>query len=173
MEEINGVLLEKTTAVDRQPKKAWLAAGAVAVLVVGGGLWLWQPWVDRTPFTAYTAALQVAEYTVPGSSPGSCVRTAGSEEERVIFDEDGNRLAAGRDPKEGQVLGPEFGEFVGDCMFISRIDNVPGGKRTYVTQWGGGTKQEVSEEDMRESAEAQAERFKTKRKSDFTAPPEN
>ncbi|MFZ3493039.1 hypothetical protein ACODT5_07375 [Streptomyces sp. 5.8] len=173
VEEIDGVSLEKTAAAGRRPKKAWLAAGAVVVLVVGGALWLWQPWVDRTPFTAYTAALQEAEYTVPGSSPDSCVRTAASEEERVIFDEDGKQLAAGRDPREGQVLGPEFGEFAGDCLFISRIDNVPGGKGTYVTQWGGGTKQKVSEEDMRESAQAQTERFKTKQKSDFKTPSEN
>ncbi|MDJ0383226.1 hypothetical protein [Streptomyces sp. G-G2] len=172
MEEIDGVSLEKATAVDWRPKKTRLAAGAVAVLMVGGGLWLWQPWVDRTPFTAYTAALQEAEYTVPGSSPGTCVRMAASQEDRGIYDQDGKRLAAGRDPKEGEVLGPEFGDFAGDCLFISRIANVPGGKGTYVTQWGGGTKSEVSEEDMRESAEAQKERFKTRRKSDFKLLPE-
>ncbi|WP_254387874.1 hypothetical protein [Streptomyces sp. TBY4] len=172
MEEIDGVSLKKTAAAGQRPRKAWLAAGAVVVLVVGGGLWLWQPWLDRTPFTAYTAALQEADYAVPGSAPGSCVRTAAAEEERVIFDENGKRLAAGRDPREGRVLGPEFGEFAGDCLFVSRVDNVPGGKGTYVTQWGGGTKQKVSEEDMRESAEAQMERFKTKRKSDLT-PSEN
>ncbi|MGW2585873.1 hypothetical protein ACWCYZ_31905 [Streptomyces virginiae] len=110
VEEIDGVSLAKTTVVGRRPKKARLAAGAVAVLAVGGGLWLWQPWVERTPFTAYTAALQEAEYTVPGSSPGSCVRTAASEEEHVIFGEDGKRLAAGRAPREGRVLGRVFND---------------------------------------------------------------
>ncbi|MCY0922583.1 MULTISPECIES: hypothetical protein [unclassified Streptomyces] len=143
-----------------------IVAGA-AVMAVGVGIAAWQPWLDRDPFTAYQVGLQEAQYTVPGSSPGTCVRMAASEEERVIYDEDGERLAAGRDPREGEVLGPEFGEFAGDCLFTSPIDNVPGGKGTYVVQWGGGTRSKYSEEDMRESAKLQKERFKTKRKSDF------
>ncbi|WP_097911786.1 hypothetical protein [Streptomyces sp. b84] len=143
-----------------------IVAGAATVLAVGIGMALWQPWLDRSPFTAYRVGLQEAQYTVPGSSPGTCVRTAASEEERVIYAEDGERLAAGRDPREGEVLGPEFGEFAGDCLFISHIDNVPGGKGTYLVQWGGGTRHAISEEDLRESAERQKERFKTHRKSD-------
>ncbi|MFH8635486.1 hypothetical protein [Streptomyces goshikiensis] len=138
-----------------------------ATIAVGIGLAAWQPWLDRDPFTMYEVGIQEAQYTVPGSSPGTCVRTEASEEERVIYDEDGERLASGRDPKEGEVLGPEFGEFAGDCLFISHIDNVPGGKGTYLVQWGGGTRSKYSEEDMREPAEPQKERFKTKRKSDF------
>ncbi|MFD8978697.1 hypothetical protein [Streptomyces sp. NPDC059564] len=171
MEEIDRVSLEKAPA-DPRLKRTRFVVGALAALAVGGGLWLWQPWVDRTPFTAYTVSLQEAQYTVRGSSPGTCVRTAASEEERVIYDEDGKRLAAGRDPKEGEVLGPEFGDFAGDCLFISHIDNVPGGRGTYLTEWGGGTRHELSEEDMREPVERQRERFKTKRKRDFSAPPE-
>ncbi|MFH9138681.1 hypothetical protein [Streptomyces sp. NPDC017524] len=168
---------ENRISLDKEPQgrlaahRTAMLAGA-ATVAVGIGMAVWQPWLDRSPFTAYQVGLQEARYTVPGSSPGTCVRTAASEEERVIYDEDGERLAAGRDPREGEVLGPEFGEFAGDCLFISRIANVPGGKGTYLVQWGGGTRQRVSEEDMRESPERQAERFKTHRKSDFEDPPE-
>lgn len=97
---------------------------------------------------------------------GTCVRTAASEEERVIYDEDGKRLAAGRDPREGDELGPEFGEFAGGCLFISHINNVSGGKGNNLVQWGGGTRHAISEEGVRESAERQKERFRTHRVSD-------
>ncbi|WKV74168.1 hypothetical protein AW27_023280 [Streptomyces sp. PCS3-D2] len=163
--EDNQVSLDKTPQPAPRGKIA-IVAGAVTV-AVGIGLALWQPWVDRTPFTAYEVAVQDAEYTTPGSTPGTCVRTSASEEERVIFDEDGTRLASARDPREGEVLGPEFGEFAGACLFVSRIDGVPGGRGTYVTQWAGGTKSTMSEEDLRESPEDQRERVKTWKRKNF------
>ncbi|PCG85453.1 hypothetical protein CIB93_13945 [Streptomyces sp. WZ.A104] len=147
--------------------RAWTAAGAVALAAVGAALWAWEPWKDRTPFTAYRVGVQVEEHTKPGSQPGTCERTAASGEETVIYSKDGTRLAAGRAPVEGERLGPEFGDFAGACLFVTRIDGIPGGEGTYVTDWGGGSRSEIGEEDLRESAAAQRERFKAAKKSDF------
>ncbi|MEV6678612.1 hypothetical protein AB0N09_17385 [Streptomyces erythrochromogenes] len=165
MEEIQ-VSLGKTP--QRRPRgvRNVIVAGGVTV-AVGIGVALWQPWLDRAPFTVYQVAVQDAEYTRPGSSPGTCVRTSASEEERVILDEEGTRLASARDPREGEVLGPEFGEFAGACLFVARIDGVTGGLGTYVMQWGGGTKHTMSEEDLREPLEAQRERVKTWKRENF------
>ena len=139
----------------------WAAAGGVAAVAASVALWVWAPWVDRSPFTAYTVGVQDEEYTVPGSTPDSCVRTAASEEETVIYDEDGKRLASGRAEREGERLGPEFGEWTGDCMIVTRIDDIPGGKGTYVTEWGGGSRNEISEEELRLALEQSREQFKT------------
>ncbi|WP_351235365.1 hypothetical protein [Streptomyces sp. NPDC002133] len=81
-------------------------AGAVVAVAAGAGLWFWAPWVHRSPFTAYTVGVQDEDYTVPGSAPGTCVRTSASEEETVLYDEDGNRPAAGHAPKEGERMVP-------------------------------------------------------------------
>ncbi|MEU0528388.1 hypothetical protein [Streptomyces niveus] len=97
---------------------------------------------------------------------GAAYGTATSEKERVIYDEDGERLAAGRDPKEGEELGPEFVESAGGCLFVSHINNIPGGKGNNLVQWGGGTRHAISEEGVRESVERQKERFRTHRVSD-------
>ncbi|WP_189957739.1 hypothetical protein [Streptomyces alanosinicus] len=82
----------------------------------------------------------------------------------MIYAEDGKWLASGRAPREGTRLGPEFNDFAGDCMFITRIDNVPGGEGTYFTEWGGGKKTKISEEELRLAPEMKRERFKTKKK---------
>ncbi|MFD3511911.1 hypothetical protein [Streptomyces sp. NPDC058657] len=140
-----------------------LAAGA-AVAVLGAALAIWRPWVDGAPFTSYRVSLQDATHTTPGSSPGSCVRTSGSEAETVIYDTDGKRLAAGRAEKEGTLLGAEYGNFADHCMIVTRIDNVPGGLGTYISEWGGGTRTEMKESDLRRPVEDQQEHFKTSKK---------
>jgi hypothetical protein len=147
----------------------WAAAGCVLAVGVGATLWTWQPWVDRSPFTAYDVSVAPGEYAQPGSTPGSCVPHA-SEEEIILFDENGKKLAQARQPREGELLSEEFGDFAGDCMITTRIDSVPGGEGTYVHQWGGGTKTKMSEDDLRRSAEEQRERFKTLKKTESSAP---
>ncbi|MEU5435427.1 hypothetical protein AB0G73_18895 [Streptomyces sp. NPDC020719] len=147
----------------RRSKKrvAMGATAACALVAIGGtGLWQWQQ-VDRTPFTGILVGLQDGKYAVPGSTPGSCVRTAASEEETVVFDDEGKKLAAGRAEREGALLGREFGDCAGHCLIVTRIDHVPGGHGTYVTRWGGGTQRTVEERDLRRSAEAQREDLKT------------
>ncbi|MGY1582058.1 hypothetical protein [Streptomyces sp. MN13] len=105
--------------------------------------------------------MQDEEHTLPGSTPDSCIRTAASEEETVIYDEDGKKLASGRAEREGERLGPEFGEWAGDCLIVTRIDGIPGGLGTYLTEWGGGSRNEISEEELRLPLEQHRERFKT------------
>ncbi|MER6349600.1 hypothetical protein ACWC10_17850 [Streptomyces sp. NPDC001595] len=154
-------------SLTKTPKKGWrripvwAAVGAAVTVAAGVTLWVWAPWVDRSPFTAYTVGVQDEEHTGPGSTPDSCIRTAASEEETVIYDEDGKRLASGRAEREGERLGPEFGEWAGDCLIVTRIDGVPGGFGTYLTEWGGGSRNEISEEELRLSSDQQRERFKT------------
>ncbi|MFE2149087.1 hypothetical protein ACFXAO_03500 [Streptomyces lavendulae] len=160
------VSLDKTPQPRPKGRRNAIVAGA-ATVAVGIGIALWQPWVDRAPFTAYQVAVQDGEYTKPGARPGTCVRTSASEEERVILDEYGARLASARDPREGEVLGPEYAEFAGACLFVARIDGVPGGRGTYVMQWGGGTKHTMSEKDLREPLESQRERVKTWKRENF------
>ncbi|MEU7576776.1 hypothetical protein AB0B50_04135 [Streptomyces sp. NPDC041068] len=153
------------TKTRRTNRRVLALTGVLVAAALGAVVWWWAPWVDRDPFTAYDVSVALGKYTESGSTAGSCIRTASSEEETVIYDEDGHKLAVGRDPKEGQRLGPEFGDFAGDCMFITRVDGVPGGEGTYVRQWGGGTKTELGEDELRMSVEEQRERFKTMKKN--------
>ncbi|MGW4596658.1 hypothetical protein ACWEOA_15335 [Streptomyces sp. NPDC004457] len=159
------VSLTKTPQEGRRRIPMRATIGGLIVITAAVTLWLWAPWVDRSPFTAYLVGVQDEEYTVPGSTPDTCVRTAASQEETVIYDEDGKRLAAGREQREGERLGPEFGDWAGDCMFVTRIDGIPGGLGTYLTEWGGGDRNKVSEEELRLPLETHRERFKTLKKS--------
>ncbi|MGW6021218.1 hypothetical protein [Streptomyces sp. NPDC055099] len=94
------------------------------------------------------------------------MRTHGSlrRRDRHIRRGRAKRFASARAPKEGKRIGPEFNDFAGDCMFVTRIDNVPGGEGTYVTEWRGGTKTKASEEKLRLAPEKQRERFETMKK---------
>jgi hypothetical protein len=155
------VSLTKTPEKDWRRIPMWATAIGIVAVTTGVILWVWAPWVDRTPFTAYTVGVQDEEHTVPGSTPDSCVRTAASEEETVIYDEDGKRLASGRAKREGERLGPEFGEWAGDCLIVTRIDDIPGGMGTYLTEWGRGDRNEISEKELRLPLEQHREQFKT------------
>lgn len=88
-----------------------------------------------------------------------------SGEEIALFDEDDEKLAQARQPREGELLPAEFGDFAGDFVIVTPIEDVPGGEGTgegtYVWQWGGGTQTRVSEEELRRSVEEQREIFKT------------
>ncbi|MEV8311743.1 hypothetical protein AB0P36_31545 [Streptomyces flavidovirens] len=117
--------LTKTSEKSWRRIPMWAAVAGIVAVAAGVTLWVWAPWVDRSPFTAYTVGVQDEEHTVPGSTPNSCVRTAASGEETVIYDEDGKRLASGRAEREGERLGPEFGEWAGDCLIVTRIDDIP------------------------------------------------
>lgn len=143
----------------------WSMIGGATVAAAAVSLWVWAPWVDRSPFTAFVVGVGPGEFAVEGSTPGSCLRTAASEEETVIYDEDGKRLASGRAEREGERLGPEFGEYAGDCMIMTRIDNIPGGHGTYWSEWGGGDRNEVGEKQLRMTYDEHREWFKTAEKA--------
>ncbi|MGA5497684.1 hypothetical protein ACPCSP_25305 [Streptomyces cinereoruber] len=137
-----------------------LAVGGAIAGVASAVLLIWAPWVDRTPFTAYKIGLSAPENSTPGSTPNSCVGTASSGSETVIYSEDGTRLAAGHAEMEGEVLGPEFGDWAGHCMILTRIENVPGGHGTYFVEWDGGTRYEDTEDHLRRSLEESRESWK-------------
>ncbi|MFF5287374.1 hypothetical protein [Streptomyces sp. NPDC013171] len=158
------VSLTKATQKSQWRLPVWVVVSSVVAVAVVATLWLWAPWVDRSPFTAFTTGVAPGEYTVEGSTPGSCVRTAASEEETVIYDEDGKRLASGRAEREGERMGAEFGDWAGDCLIMTRIDNIPGGMGTYWSEWGGGDRTEVEEEQLRMTFEEHREWFKTAEK---------
>ncbi|WP_433547177.1 hypothetical protein ACQPZG_20390 [Streptomyces sp. CA-294286] len=141
-------------------KRIDVAITVVAVIAAGVALAVWDPFTGRDSFTAYAVGLQDGTHTKPGSTPGSCVRTAASEEETVIYDEDGKKLAAGRAEKEGKVLGPEFNDYAGFCMVVTRIDAVPGDLGTYLSEWGRGDRLKLEESDLRRSVEDQLNGFK-------------
>ncbi|MFC8953708.1 hypothetical protein ACFT8P_13910 [Streptomyces sp. NPDC057101] len=44
---------------------------------------------------------------------------------------------------------------------MTRIDNIPGGMGTYWSEWGGGDRTEVEEEQLRMTFEEHREWFKT------------
>ncbi|MFC7791441.1 hypothetical protein [Streptomyces cinereoruber] len=137
-----------------------LAVGGAIAGIAAAALLIWAPWVDRTPFTAYKLGLSAPENSTPGSTPNSCVGNASSGSETVVYSEDGTWLAAGHAEMEGEVLGPEFGDWAGYCMILTRIENVPGGHGTYVLQWAGGTRYEDTEEHLRLSLEEGKEQVK-------------
>ncbi|WP_424217010.1 hypothetical protein ACN20G_33490 (plasmid) [Streptomyces sp. BI20] len=144
----------------------------VAVTVLGAVAAVWRPWVDRTPFTAEIVSVQKAEVTDPGLVVGGCLARWSADYNEVIFDEDGTELGRAPAAREGTVLGPEFGDRMGDCMFVTRVEGIPGGHGTYFTQWAGGDKHEISEEDLRAPAKVQQEQFKTTRWEDLPDPAE-
>ncbi|MFF0741535.1 hypothetical protein ACFYVL_14160 [Streptomyces sp. NPDC004111] len=134
---------------------------ALGVIVLASSLAVWEPWKDRSPFTVFDLGMQEAKYTFPGSAPNSCIRDGASEQETVLFSTDGERLAAGRAQREGILLGPEFGAWAGFCAITTRIDGVPGGYGTYLSEWGRGERREVEEEDLRRSLDERLEALKT------------
>ncbi|MFD7341786.1 hypothetical protein ACFV98_38325 [Streptomyces violascens] len=93
-----------------------------------------------------------------------------SDEEIIVFDGDGKKLARSRQPHEGTVLSSEFGDFAGDCLVVTRLGHVRGGEGTYFVQWGGGNKVKISEKDLRRPADEQADGFKTLKKTDLAPP---
>jgi hypothetical protein len=159
---VNGEVLGFQGERQKRRRRGGLAdaiIAATAVVIAGAALAVWEPWADGAPFTALNLTLQDGKYTNPGAAPNSCTRTAASEEETVLLSTDGERLAAGREAKEGTLLGPEYGDWAGYCAFSISIDNAPGGQGTYL--WGSTDRFEVSEDDLRRPLKEQMERLKT------------
>ncbi|SHN07354.1 hypothetical protein [Streptomyces yunnanensis] len=169
-ESTDSVGLPRSKKSRRRRALWWAAGSSVLAAAAGVTVWVWQPWVDRSPFTAYEVSVAPGEHASPGSKPGSCVPHA-SEEEIALFDGGGQKIAQARQSREGELLSSEFGEFAGECLVVTRIDNVPGGEDTYVYQWGGGTKRRMTEEELRRPVAEQRESFKTLKKTE-AAPPD-
>jgi hypothetical protein len=167
--EPEGVSLLKEQSKTKKRTVMWPAVSCAVVASAGVSLWAWQPWVDRAPFTAYDVSISPDDSAQPGSTPGSCVPHA-AEQDIVLFNEDGKKLAQARQSREGEPLTAEFGDFAGDCLVTTSIGNVPGGEGTYVYQWGGGTKTKLSEDDLRRPPQEQRESLKIVKKRDVPSP---
>ncbi|MEU5428457.1 hypothetical protein ACH4UT_23485 [Streptomyces sp. NPDC020799] len=176
-----------TTAAPQRPESAktpkkrkailWGVIGAVCAATTTG-LLLWKPWVevDRSPFTALIGNISEDEYLRSGGKGhGGDQCTPNQVGERVIvFDKSGKRkLAEGVAERTGERLPDSYGEVAGYCFSVTRIEGVPGGEGTYVTQVGGGNKTKSDEKDLRRTVQEHREAFKNMRLPAADAPIED
>ncbi|MFF4408502.1 hypothetical protein ACFY1P_29660 [Streptomyces sp. NPDC001407] len=149
----------------RRPVVLWGAAAAACAAGASAVL-LWEPWVDRTPFTATIVSASADAYIRNGGhgrAGEQCTPNAPGETV-VIFDKSGKRkLAEATTSRTGQRLPDAYGDFAGYCYEVTLVKNVPGGEGTYKIQTGGGTISSMSEDDLRLSADEQRQGFKKTR----------
>ncbi|GAA3838676.1 hypothetical protein GCM10022403_083900 [Streptomyces coacervatus] len=143
-----------------QLKKRRAAIGGVTAAVVvaaGVSLWAWEPWVDRSPFTALVAgASPVTDLGSKGESGECTPNLAGGAV--VVYDASGkSKLASGVESSTGEVLPSSYGDFAGWCFYVTRIEGLPGGEGTYKVQVGGGNLVTVEEEHLRQPVDQQRE----------------
>lgn len=138
----------------------WSAAGAL-VVVAGVSLWVWQPWVDRSPFTALVSSASPVKDA--GAKRAGAVCTPNLAGESVdIYDASGKRkLASGTEPAVGEVLPDSYGDFAGMCFVVTRVEGLPGGEGAYKVQVGGGNLVTAEEEYLRLSEDQQREKLRT------------
>lgn len=134
------------------------AAVAGLLAAAGAGLWAWEPWADRSAFTATVTGASPLEE--PAAVGETCTpRLAG--ETVVIYDASGKRmLASGIESGDGEVLPSSYGEVAGWCFHATLIEGLPGGEGTYQVQVGGGNLVTVEEDHLRISANQQREALK-------------
>ncbi|MBL1081130.1 hypothetical protein JK359_03925 [Streptomyces actinomycinicus] len=146
----------------RTARRAVIVGACVVTLGIVVGVW--QPWVDRTPFTAYEVGVVPGENADDGPTPGSCVPRMGPQK-IVIYDEDGTKLAQAVEPRQGKWLSGDFKQFAGDCMIVTAVRDVPGGKGTYLRQWAGRSRDPFPEQDLRRSRQERIDAWKTMEKA--------
>ncbi|MGI5196311.1 hypothetical protein ACQEVY_22120 [Streptomyces sp. CA-288835] len=146
----------RSSRFGRRAVVAGTAAGTV--LLIALTLFIWEPWVDRSPFTARVhSAMASARFEDLGG--GSCYpKNAGKKVE--LFGEDKQRLAVSQEPSRGEILTSEYGDVAGYCFAYVEFKNVPGGEDTYYLKsedklYSADGKsvglQEVAEESLRQS----------------------
>lgn len=118
--------------IKRRLVVALMACLATAVLT--GAAIVWEPWVDRSPFTARSyGAVASARFT--NSGDGTCVPEDAGKTAQLLG-EDRQRLAESRFQVTGEVL--TSGAAAGSCLFYVEFENVPRGEDAYYVK--GGTK---------------------------------
>ncbi|MFH9041389.1 hypothetical protein ACH4FA_18875 [Streptomyces sp. NPDC017966] len=126
------VSLTKTSdssSTPRSKRRAAIGLAAFAsVAVVGAALFVWEPWVDRTPFTARSySALGAARFVDDGD--GSC-HVEGEAAREKLLGEDKRVLATGSS-QGGEILSSEYGDLAGHCFFYTEFTGVPAGEDAY------------------------------------------
>ncbi|MEU1307808.1 hypothetical protein ABZ419_02775 [Streptomyces cinnamoneus] len=141
-------------------------AAAAACVVGASAVLLWEPWVDRTPFTATIVSASADTYVRNGGhgrAGEQCTPNAAGETV-VVFDKSGKRkLAEATTSRTGQRLPDSYGDFGGYCYEVTRVEGVPGGEGIYKIQTGGGTISSISEDDLRRTADELGQGFKKTR----------
>ncbi|MGI5526793.1 hypothetical protein ACQEVX_05000 [Streptomyces syringium] len=168
---------ESAKAPKRRKVILWGAVGT-ACAAATAGLMLWKPWadVDRSPFTALIGDVSEDAYLRNGGKGrgGEPCTPNLAGKPVIIFDKSGkHKLAEGVTERTGERLPDSYGEVAGFCFSVTRIEGVPGGKGTYVTQYGGGNKTKSTEKELRRTVQEHREALKGMRIPDEDAPIED
>ncbi|MFF9057433.1 hypothetical protein ACF09K_01830 [Streptomyces sp. NPDC014882] len=95
---------------------------------MGTALLVWEPWVDRTPFTARNyGVLGGAMFVDDGD--GSC-HAEGAAARDKLLGEDKRVLATGSS-WGGEILSSEYGDLAGRCLAYTEFSDVPAGEDAY------------------------------------------
>jgi hypothetical protein len=120
----------------RSKRRAALGLATFAsAAVVGAALFVWEPWVDRTPFTARDYGVLGAALFVDDGD-GSCHAKAAAAREKLLG-EDRGVLATGSS-QGGEILSSEYGDLAGNCFVYTEFTGVPAGEDAYFVVSGEG-----------------------------------
>lgn len=97
----------------------------LTVAGVCGALLAWEPWVDRSPFTARTYGV-LGEAMFVHNDDGTC--SANDSGPQQLLGEDGQPLAEGN-PEAGEIL--PTGDLAGRCLISTEYRHVPAGEDSY------------------------------------------
>jgi len=119
----------KSVPVLRPKRRVTIGLAALASLAaVGTTLLVWEPWVDRTPFTARSYSTSgTARFVDDGD--GSC-HVKGAAAREKLLGEDKRVLATGS-PQGGEILSSEYGDLAGHCFLYTEFTDVPAGEDAY------------------------------------------
>ncbi|MFD7700559.1 hypothetical protein [Streptomyces caelestis] len=126
------VSLTKASASGSTPRSKRRAAIGLAafasVAVVGMALFAWEPWVDRTPFTARDyGVLGTAMFVDDGD--GSCHAKVAAAREKLLGED--KRVLATGSSQDGEILSSEYGDLAGNCFVHTEFTGIPAGEDAY------------------------------------------
>ncbi|CAL9554463.1 hypothetical protein SUDANB176_04516 [Streptomyces sp. enrichment culture] len=103
-------------------------AAFAAMVVAGTALFAWEPWVDRTPFTARDyGVLGTARFVDDGD--GSCHAKVAAAREKLLGED--KRVLATGSSQGGEILSSEYGDLAGNCFVYTEFTGVPAGEDAY------------------------------------------
>ncbi|AZM76032.1 hypothetical protein D1J63_14425 [Streptomyces sp. KPB2] len=119
----------KPVAVFRSKRRIAVGVASLASLAIAGtALFIWEPWVDRSPFTARSYSPLGADMFVD-TGDGSC-RAEGVAAREKLLGEDKRVLATGSS-QGGEILSSEYGDLAGHCFAYTEFTGVPAGEDAY------------------------------------------
>ncbi|MEW1869227.1 hypothetical protein AB0420_13990 [Streptomyces caelestis] len=113
----------------RPKRRITIGLAATASMVVAGtALFISEPWVDRTPFTARDyGVLGTAMFVDEGD--GSCHAKVEAARERLLGED--KRVLATGSSQGGEILSSEYGDLAGNCFVYTEFTGVPAGEDAY------------------------------------------